>query len=547
MHSIDPDEETFEYLISLYRNKDFYKAIEEAESFLAGKYNSAKILNFIGLCYMEINNFIDAEKKFNEAIDVSEAYSQPLNNLGILRHKQNNFYESIDFFKKAIDIDPQNSQSFYNLGKVYKDIDDLENSINSYYSARKLAPKNINILINLGNALKENAEYKESIKVYLEAITIEKNNDVAIFNLGLVYKLIGEKEKSEECYLEAIKINPHNGDYYRNLSLIRKFSENDSVFIAMRDLAANQDLNDINKSTLFFALAKAYEDIENYYQAFSFYQKGNSLRKKILNYDFSKDQNLFKKITMLSTYFDENKLNTANLSKNIVPIFIVGMPRSGTSLIEQIISSHPNVFGAGELNYVNKFYKKYFSNNNHITQNKLSKFRSDYLLKIERLSSGKRLVTDKMPHNFLHISLILNALPESKIIHVSRNPQAVCWSNFTHYFPVNGLGYSYGLKDVVNYYKNYKALMKFWEVRYPQRMYHVNYEELTLNQEKEIRNLITYLELPWNEKCLSPHKNKRLVKTASNQQVKRKIYSGSSESWKKFKDFLDSSFFELGE
>ena len=150
-----------------------------------------------------------------------------------------------------------------------------------------------------------------------------------------------------------------------------------------------------------------------------------------------------------------------------------------------------------------------------------------------------------MPHNFLYLGLILKVFPEVKIIHVNRDPMATCWSNFKHYFPVNGLGYSYDLGDTVEYFKLYKDLMILWNDLYPDRIYQLNYEKLTIEQNTETRKLIDYLELNWDEICLSPHKNKRIVRTASSQQVREKIYKGSSESWRKFEPYLKNVFHDL--
>ena len=161
------------------------------------------------------------------------------------------------------------------------------------------------------------------------------------------------------------------------------------------------------------------------------------------------------------------------------------------------------------------------------------------------MSDGKRFVTDKMPQNFRFIPLICAALPEAKIIHVQRNAAATCWSNYKHYFPSNGLGYCYDLHDVVSYYKLYNDLMNVWQAEYSGRIYLLNYEDLTNDQENQTRKLIDYLELTWEEACLSPEKNKRSVRTASQQQVRQKVYKGSSEAWRKYEPFLNGAFDSL--
>ena len=175
----------------------------------------------------------------------------------------------------------------------------------------------------------------------------------------------------------------------------------------------------------------------------------------------------------------------------------------------------------------------------------MSEFRRRYLSEVSKFSCEREFVTDKMPQNFLFIPLICAAFPNAKIIHVQRNAAATCWSNYTKYFTVEGLGYCYDLEDVVSYYVLYSDLMKLWQSEYSDRIYNLNYEKLTTNQESETRKLIDLLGLDWEEACLSPHKNKRSVRTASNQQVRQKVYKGSSEAWRKYEPYLNGAFNSL--
>ena len=171
--------------------------------------------------------------------------------------------------------------------------------------------------------------------------------------------------------------------------------------------------------------------------------------------------------------------------------------------------------------------------------------RNSYLEELEKISNNNHFVIDKMPHNFLHIGLIIKTLPEAKVIHVKRDPAATCWSNFKHYFSHKGLGYSYDLDDTVSYYKLYQDLMAFWDQHYGRHIYQLDYDKLTIEQELETRKLIKHLELGWEDACLSPQDNKRSVSTASQQQVREKVYKGSSQAWRKFEPYLNGAFDEL--
>ena len=214
------------------------------------------------------------------------------------------------------------------------------------------------------------------------------------------------------------------------------------------------------------------------------------------------------------------------------------MPRSGTTLIEQIISCHSDVTGAGELEVVRRLAVD-------LPSSKSSDFRDHYFEKVGPLALGNRFVTDKMPHNFLHIDLICRALPEAKIIHVKRDPAAICWSNYQHYFPSQELAYACDLEDIVNYYQMYDDLMQFWYDNYGDRIYQLDYDQLTVDQEAETIKLIHHIGLEWQNACLSPHKNMRGVHTASQQQVRQKVYTGSSAHWRKFEPFLQGAFDRL--
>ncbi len=244
-----------------------------------------------------------------------------------------------------------------------------------------------------------------------------------------------------------------------------------------------------------------------------------------------------------------HSLAQKNSKSELIPIFLVGMPRSGTTLVEQIISSHALVTGAGELVFANQFGASIARGVSKVDAKSLSSFREKYLAELQRESNGNLFVTDKMPNNFRYIGLIVSALPEAKIIHVKRNPAAVCWANYKQYFYSKTLGYCYSLNDVVSYYRLYEDLMEFWEKSLSKNIYTLDYELLTVNQEDETRKLIEYLDLDWDEKCLFPQNNKRSVSTASNTQVRKKVYQGSSRQWEKYKpflkgqlDYLDSPF-----
>jgi hypothetical protein len=228
---------------------------------------------------------------------------------------------------------------------------------------------------------------------------------------------------------------------------------------------------------------------------------------------------------------------------NIRPIFILGMPRSGTTLVEQIIASHHKVYGAGELNNLKNIVTPILVNhlnskNKTINKQEIKSVRQQYLDSLIKLNAKEKIVTDKMPINFRFIGFILSALPEAKIIHVKRDARATCWSNYKHYFS-SGNGFTFDQEDLARFYGLYSELMDFWHKLFPNKIYDLNYEKLTVNQKKETEKLLKYCELDWDENCLEFHKNDRGIKTASASQVRQKMYQGSSEAWKKYEPYIE--------
>jgi hypothetical protein len=232
------------------------------------------------------------------------------------------------------------------------------------------------------------------------------------------------------------------------------------------------------------------------------------------------------------------------------------MPRSGTSLVEQILASHTKVHGAGELGTLEELVRPILSNlpdqnisqgKCEISQNVINKVRDSYLERLIALKVHEKIITDKMPRNFLWIGFILSIFPEAKIIHLNRDPMGTCWSIYKRYFYATiGNGYAYDMDDLAEFYKLYIDLMSFWRERFHNNIYDLYYENLTENQEEETRKLLEFCELEWEEQCLDFHKTKRMVRTASAAQVRKQMYRGSSEAWRKYEEYLQPLVTAIG-
>ena len=397
----------------------------------------------------------------------------------------------------------------------------------------------------LGAAAAKIGKLDQALFAFQKVISIKPDYADAYNNMGATLRQKGNLKEAIVSYTTALTIKPDYAEAHRNLSNLIKYKPGNPQIDTVAGLLKQPNLDESLRCHLLYTSAKMKEDLNEIEEAYSDYLDGGALRKKRLNYRFLQDKKLFAKIKKNAKYINDLDFDTSSEIKSLTPIFILGMPRSGTTLVEQIISCHSQVNGAGELHFINTLGLPLVVGAEPITSKELWNFRKSYLCSLAKISSGQPFVTDKMPQNFRFIHLILKALPEAKIIHVKRNPAATCWSNFKHYFAAKDLGYSYNLIDTVNYFKLYQDLTDVWDNRYGNQIYNLEYDKLTIEQEPETRKLIEHLELDWEDNCLFPHKNKRNISTASQLQVNRKVYSGSSQDWRKFEPYLNGVFDEF--
>jgi tetratricopeptide (TPR) repeat protein len=523
----------------------YNKAIALKPTHAEAYYNLGNALNDLG-------KLDEAVSSFKKAISFNVNYLHAYNNLGFLHKKLGKLNEAENYFRQAIAIKPDFVEGYCNLGNTLKDLGRYEEAetiykktifLNCYKKALELKPDYTEAHNNLGNALLNQAKFEEAKLSFKQAIKLNPNYPEPHNNLGITLKTYGKLEEAEQCFIEAINIKPQYAAAHYNLTIINK--NQDDQFEKMKEVHLDKSISEIDRYHINFALAKAYEDLQMFEKAFQHYLEGNASRKNYLGYNIDTDFELFEELREHSSILLENSLKFDELPNGIMPIFIVGMPRSGTTLVEQIISSHSLVSGAGELEFVNQFGGELARGSVTINTSSLIKFRDSYLKTLQNFARGNSFIIDKMPQNFRFIGLIAAAFPEAKIIHLKRDPAAVCWANFKMLFPKSGLGYCYSIKDVVTYHGLYKNLMDHWRNLLGKKIYDLDYELLVKNQESETRKVIEYLNLNWDEKCLSPHENKSNVATGSSVQVREKVYTGSSKQWLKYKPFLNGAFDNL--
>ena len=559
------------------------KALVALDKLIKSFPDDALLFNLRGACHEAMNQFDQSIESFNKAVEIYPQYEEALYNLGVVQKKAGKPDDAINSYQRAIGINPHNVNAYNNLGNLLTQKGHIKQSIEHLNLALNLNPKfaeahnnlglanmKLNKLhecinnfllaiennpqyegayINLGRVYRELNEFDNELNCYKKCLKIKPNASKILVQLGRAYRNRGENKLAIECFESSLDFNPESYSAYFELANLSEYKLNKEQIAKMESFAENDGLNDNDKINLNYALALIYEKNEDSDNLFSSLHRANSLRKKSLNYSLHDDEkraNNVKDFYQGSSNAKEIKLHEKSKSKN--PIFIVGMPRSGSSLIEQILSSHHNVYGGGELQIFRKILNPLINTflNDRESFQKIIKDKScyesiryEYLESIDRLDFKEAFFTDKALLNFQYIGLILRALPDSKIIHIKRDAMAICWSNFKTNFAQRGIAFSNDLNDLVGFYKLYEEQMNFWHSEFPNQIYDLKYESMTKNQTIETKELLNFCNLDWDENCLHFYNNNRSVKTASKDQVRKKIYSGSSDAWKKYKNYSE--------
>ena len=452
-----------------------------------------------------------------------------------------------EIFTKGLKLEPNNIAIMNNLGNTQKNLGELESAEKLFQKIIKKTPNYINAYINLGNLKRDNNDFDAAIYLYSKALKINDKNPVTFYSLALAYQGLGSFNLAIENAKKTLSLDPKFTQADLLISQSIKYDKENKHLHEMNDKIDNLELNNNQKVNLLFALAKANEDMDLIEEAFKNLSRGNQIRRDLINYNINDEITLFNQIKKIFTNIDKKKLLNNFTSKKKL-IFILGMPRSGTSLVEQIITSHSNVFGGGELPQLSKIVKDSLMNNNVISGDKVNtliddeisatRLRNDYYEYLERFNSDKDFITDKAPLNFRWIGLIKILFPNSKIIHCTRDPKDNCLSLYKNFFE-GGLNFSYNQKELATYYKLYLDLMNFWQNLFPGSIYEAKYEKIINNPESEIKAMVKFCELPWEDDCLNFHKNKTPIKTMSTAQARQPIYKSSINSHKKFSSFLE--------
>ncbi len=532
------------YAVKLLTNGQINEALKIVEALIKKSPNVPLLYNIRGVCYQTIRELGNAIDDFSQATILKSDYAEAYCNLGVTYQEKGDLVSAVNAYKNAIDNDNNYPTAHNNLGKIFLASGEIDSSIKHLECAITLKSDFADAHNNLGSAFLRINKLNDAIKSYKKAIALKPDFAVANNNLGIAYLRTGDPKLASKFFENAITITPGYATAHHNLSGVKVYKEKDKQVSLIESLLIENNLSQKERIYLNFALAKAYEDLGNHEELFKHLNEGNRIRKKEMSNSIadSEEHN-----ELIKLFFNSNNINNIKLtcrdSLPIRPIFIVGMPRSGTSLVEQIISSHHEVYGAGEVNnfhnIIMPIIEEHAVNENYNLKNdEFALIRKQYSNSLERFYANEKVITDKWILNFKFIGFILSAFPESKIVHLKRDARATCWSIYKHYFSDEGNRWAYDYQDLARFYKSYVGLMDYWHNLFPGKIYDISYEDLTSNQEKETRNLLKYCDLDWDENCLNFYTNTRAVKTASAVQVRNKMYQGSSDVWRQYSEHL---------
>jgi tetratricopeptide (TPR) repeat protein len=524
----------------------FEKMIAQNPDSADGYFGKALALDAMG-------RFAESVDNYAQAIKFKPGFVEAYCNLGKVQRALGELTQALSTFEMAIEIQPSMAIAHYNYAAVLDDVGRYEDAMASYKRAIALKADYVSAYTNLGNLQNKISLTDEAEASYLSAIAANPSNPVSHLNFGVFHYILGNKAEAIVHCQTAVDMNSSFSQAHGILAELKTYKENDPQITTMKDVFLNQDSSEHEKMLIAFPLAKSCHDIGAYADSFMYLNEGNRRRKAILDFSIGQDEVLFSHLE--STYSSQKAAKYSAATDMHSPIFIVGMPRSGTSLVEQIVATHQDVYGAGELGVMEDTAKaiclkqlnaKGFDPDGFFTHEQFQVIRDRYTNALGGLNVSEKIITDKMPVNFKWIGVIQTIFPTAKIIHVNRDPMATCWSIYQQNFIGTGNGFSYDLEDIYRFYNMYRELMAFWQTCFPDKIYNLQYEGLTENQEAETRRLLKFCDLEWSDQCLDFHNNSRQVRTASALQVREKMYQNSSQEWRKYASHLTPLIVGLG-
>ena len=504
-----------------------------SKAYRANKYSASVCAN-LSLCLFKQNKIIQGHNYAILSCQIDPNNHKFLNNLGIILKKMKLYGQAKSAFYKAIKISPDFGEAHNNLGTLLQ-FNDPDKAIYHYSIAKKDKGISFEVFLNTAAAYRQKEDHKLALKFAKQAIKINPNNAKCNKLMGVLYLDKGNFNKAKFHFKKTLMYNHYEPETIRLLSKISSLN-----FLEIRNLLKLLKENYFNKNDekhILFLLADYFHHQSNYKKSWFYLRKANNLISKKNNYNFSQD---IKRFSSIKVFFKKIKKETDLLNKKDKAfLFIVGMPRSGTTLIEQILSNSDDVYGGGEIEIIPKEIDKILSTKNKtlVENRSLNLIRSSYLNYISE-KTNKSIIIDKMPYNFQNIGIIKSVFPSSKFIHVFRDPMDNSYSLYKTYFSNNNHPFTYDLKNIYNFHKLYQKYISFWKRFHKDIIFDIKYENLIQNPEEHIRKMISFCNLEWDDRFLQPHKNKKEVFTASAFQIRKKLNPDSIGIWKNYSQYL---------
>ncbi|WP_192183874.1 sulfotransferase [Mesorhizobium amorphae] len=523
---------------------------QEAETLyrqvLAQKPNHAAALHFLGLLLHQTERSEEGLDLIEQSVTLQPKNADFLNNFGTVMRDLGRVAAAVDFFRGAVDIRPDQLAARDNLGSALKQLGQFEGAEEIYRGTIGRNPFHVRARIGLAETLQEAGRLDEAIALFRESLSIRPKDAELLYGLGVAMMEKGKLTEAADLARQAVAIAPAMAKAWLLLTQVKRQTERDAELAGMETEHAKAQPGSLARMQLSFGLGKVNDDLKDYGRAFDYFAEGNAIRRQGIDYDPVRTRDEFEamKAVFDKAFFEKHQ--PSNISDD-APIFVVGMPRSGTTLVEQIIASHPQVYGAGELSILKTAVGKQFPMSMQggfpwgiadIQDKAFAEAGQAYLDMLHARYPGFRHVTDKMPGNFLLVGFIHLMLPKAKIIHCARDAAATCLSIYKVHFRGDSHRYGYDLGELADFHNLYTDIMSHWRTVLPGVVHDVRYEDFVADQEGQTRALMAHLGLPWDDAVLSFHETDRPVRTASAAQVRQPMYQGSVDLWKRYGDRL---------
>lgn len=542
---IDPDLEELRKAIGFMRSRRYQDAEAACNAILSKNAGHSEANHIIGVLHLQRGNAAQAAVFLEKAVRGNPENGAAQANFGTALSTIGRLNEAAGAFRAAIRLTPRAIGPYNNLAQLELRRQKPDEALRLYRAALEIEPRNGHLHTNLANALLALGEVEPAIRHYEQALVSLPNAADVHYGFAQALRDIGEIDKARAHYERAMALNPEHADAMLSFSMIAD-TASDSQQTRIRTAYDKSLPGSEQRMLLSFALGKIEDLNKDFGAAFGFYQEGNAIREPQLRYSIEQTRAEFQQVmTVFNRQFFAERRDIG-ISDNR-PIFVLGMPRSGTTLVEQILASHSRVTGTGELAYFPKSVfdemrradpRGYPGAATTLSEDDVQRIAADYLENARRGIDPELLHTDKLPGNFIFIGMIRLAFPNARIIHCTRDPRDTCISLFKTFFPSGGHHFSYNLDVLREYHCLYEKLMDHWNGLFGDSIIEVNYETLVRSPESGIRALLDQVGLEFEPECLEFHKTRRVVRTASAGQVRKPMFTSSIGTWERYKPYL---------